>query len=269
MQIIGQKHNLELIEKWKELPQFIIITGEDHIGKTYFTQYLCKKYGLHYHKMSNDIKSVKNLVSEMSPNSKTLYHFKDFNSASIQSKNALLKITEEPIPGNYIVITGSNTLSTLESRGRKIILNPYSLEEFIEYSKTYIDDVDYIENLYMCGINTPAKLFLYKDVEDLKDLLELVNQIFTKLTYIGLNDIFKIIQMFDYKYDKELDKCLLFLNMLISYIEFNLCIKQLYSYKSILAILMSAKYDLIKTPSLNRKMLLYDTFYQIFNLREN
>ena len=34
MQIIGQEANLALIDKWKEMPPFVIIQGDEHTGKT-------------------------------------------------------------------------------------------------------------------------------------------------------------------------------------------------------------------------------------------
>ena len=37
MQIIGQKSNLEIINNWKKLPQFIILQGDKHTGKNHFS----------------------------------------------------------------------------------------------------------------------------------------------------------------------------------------------------------------------------------------
>lgn len=40
MQLIGQKSNLDIINKWETLPQFIIIQGDKHTGKSYLALYL-------------------------------------------------------------------------------------------------------------------------------------------------------------------------------------------------------------------------------------
>ena len=48
MYIIGQHENLESINKWKDLPNFLIIQGDRHMGKSYLTLYLCEKFKLHY-----------------------------------------------------------------------------------------------------------------------------------------------------------------------------------------------------------------------------
>lgn len=137
MQLIGQESNLDIISKWQTLPQFIIITGDKHTGKTHLTLYLCQQYNLQYVLMKNGINDIRKLLDVMKPNSNTLYHFKNFDSASIRAKNSLLKITEEPLPGNYIVITGGSQLKTLESRGRKLIMAPYSKDLMISYLQKY------------------------------------------------------------------------------------------------------------------------------------
>ena len=37
MYIIGQEHNIEIINKLENLPNFVIIQGDRHMGKSYFT----------------------------------------------------------------------------------------------------------------------------------------------------------------------------------------------------------------------------------------
>ena len=78
MQIIGQKYNLDIINSWKEMPNFTIIQGDKNTGKTSLVFYMCEKFGLHYVKMKNGINDIRQLIKLMSPNSKTVYHFKDF-----------------------------------------------------------------------------------------------------------------------------------------------------------------------------------------------
>ena len=92
MQIIGQEANLALIDKWKEMPPFVIIQGDEHTGKTYLTLYLCRKYGLRYKKISNRVDDVRSLINVMQPFSNTLYHFDNFHTASINAKNASVNI---------------------------------------------------------------------------------------------------------------------------------------------------------------------------------
>ena len=117
MQLIGQESNKILIDKWITPPNFIIIQGERHSGKTYMVTYICDKFNLFYKQVNISIKDIRNLLNVMTPNSKTLYHLKNFDKASLRAKNALLKVAEETPEGNYIVITGGQQLKTLEASG--------------------------------------------------------------------------------------------------------------------------------------------------------
>lgn len=267
MQLIGQESNLELIKNWGTLPQFIIIQGDKHTGKTYFISYLCNIFKLHYVRMNNGINDVRSLLDAMVPDSNTIYHFKDFDSASLQAKNALLKITEEPIRGNYIIITGSSQLKTLESRARKIIMAPYKESDVKQYMKKYyIPTV--IDKLYIAGCNTPAKVNMYKNYEHIDALLNYVFYIYEHITYISLDEIISMLSRFESRYDKEgIDSCLLFLTLLINVIEYNIKKDNYYSYYKILSILIQSKNMLRKEYTLNRKFLLFRTFYDIYLLR--
>lgn len=262
MQLIGQNENLDIINKWETLPPFIIISGDEHTGKTYMITYLCSKFNLHYVKMKNGVGDVRKLIDIMKPDSQTVYHFKNFDQASIQAKNALLKITEEPIRGNYIIITGSSQLKTLESRARRIHMNPYSFKDVSKLMESYFDDSNYMYQLYSCGINTPAKVIQYKDYENLKSLVDYTFEIFQKITYLTMDDVIVMLSKFDSRYE-GIDACLLFITMLINLIEFNLKEKRLFSYYNILEILIKGKSDLVKEPTLNRKFLLYRMFFNI------
>lgn len=265
MQLIGQKSNLGIINKWNNLPPFIIITGDEHTGKTHLTLYLCQKFGLHYKLMKNGINDVRKLIDVMKPGSNTVYHFKNFHTSSIRAKNALLKITEEPVLGNYIVITGSSQLKTLESRGRKIVMEPYSQEEVCEYMSPYYNNTELQNKLYMAGFNTPAKVETYKQYEHIEPLLNYTYDIFGKITYLTVDDIIVMLHSFESKYE-GVDACLLFLTMLINIIESNIKTKHFYSYYDILNILIQSRKSLVREPTLNRKFLLYRTFYNIYLL---
>ena len=263
MQLIGQKSNLELINRWKTLPNFIIIQGDRHTGKTHLTTYLCEKFGMHYVAMKNGIGDIRSLLDIMVENSNAVYHFKNFDKASIQAKNALLKVTEETPAGNVIVITGSSQIGTLESRAIKLVMSAYTEAEMVEYlSKFYTFDV--ARRLYLAGIDTPAKYMLYKDYDQIEQVLNYAFSIFETLSYVSIDTIIMMLHKFEYKYD-DMDPCLLFLEMLINIIEYNINnnLNYKYSYHNVLDLLIECKEDLLKDTTLNRKLLLYKTFYQI------
>ena len=263
MQIIGQEANLALIDKWKEMPPFVIIQGDEHTGKTYLTLYLCRKYGLRYKKISNRVDDVRSLINVMQPFSNTLYHFDNFHTASINAKNALLKVTEEPVPGNYIVITGGPQLKTLESRARRILMAPYSNTEIKQVMQPYFPEEDIQDALIECGINTPAKVIYYKSYEPIVNLVEYAKEIAERISGITPDIAIWITTRFENRYE-EIDACLLFLTMLINILENKIKNKRYYSYSRILTILLNGKKELIRQPTLKRKMLLYKIFYEIY-----
>lgn len=270
MQLVGQKQIMDIVDKWKELPNFLIIQGPRHYGKTYLLIYLCKKYGLHYVKMKNNVSDVRELITLMRKDSNTLYHFKDFDSASLQAKNALLKITEEPKQGNYIAITGNTQIKTLESRAKKLIMAPYIEQDMVEYMKKYYSDLEdeQRKKLYLSSIDTPAKVEYYSKCDQLYEIQTFAEQVFEKLTYINALDCMTIYNKFLSKYE-SVDNVILFLNMLIKIIENNILEKQVYHYYEILNILIDAKEKLERDRTLNRKFMIYRVFYQINLMRGN
>lgn len=267
MQLIGQKQNLELIGDWKQLPNFIIIQGDKNTGKHYMVLYLCELYKKYYVKVGNSVKEVRDLVNIMTPNSNTIYHFDNFDTASLQAKNALLKVTEETPPGNCIIITGGPQIKTLNSRARKIIMQPYIFEEMQPIMLKYFN-INLCETLFRAGINTPAKVEYYKNYEQLEEVLNLALSTFDILTYIKPEDGIKILTQFDDRYDKSvIDKCLLFLTMLINLIEHKINTSQYFSYYDILNIILETKSKLERENTLRRRMLLFNMFYDISSLR--
>ena len=266
MQIIGQSKNLDIINKWKYIPNFIIVQGEHNYGKTYFILNLCDKFKLGYLKVNNAVKDVRDLINIMKPNSNMVYHFKDFDTASTNAKNALLKITEEPIPGNYIIISGGPQIDTLKSRARIILMDPYTIDECYNYMDNINIKKDIQQKLYYAGLNTPSKIKFYNQYEDLERLIDYANKIFERITYINPIDIFELVNMFQNRYEiGKPDPVLLFLNILINDIQYSLEHKMYFSYMNILSILIEGRNKLQNDNTLRRKMLLYNIFYNIYN----
>lgn len=269
MQLIGQQLNLDIISKWNKFPNFLIIQGEEHTGKNYFLLYLCKLYKLHYIKVPISVKNIRELISQMVVNSNTVYHLDNFDKASPQAKSALLKITEEPMPGNYIVITGGPQIATLRSRARLIIMSPYKYEELNDLYSRYYPELDSLK-LFKAGINTPAKIEYYKDCTQLKELLDSVYSIFSKITYIEAVDYIPILKLFSNRYeDDEVDICMLYINMLLQLISEKMLSSGKYSYYDILEVILKIKKQLSSENTLNRRLLLFKMFYEINSLHNS
>lgn len=269
MQLIGQKNNIDIINKWDNLPNFIIIQGDRYTGKTHLAKYICDKFNINYVQMKNGINDIRGLLDIMSVGANVAYHFKDFDKASVQAKNALLKVAEETPKGNTIIITGNHQIPTLESRARKIVMSAYTKEEMLTFISKYYT-ADKVFDYYRAGFNTPSKVLKYKEYDGIDDLLNYVYNLFNDLPVLSIDTIVYMTSRFDSRYDK-LDVVILFLDMLINIInyksKYELNFK--YSFQNVLDNLIESKEALERDPTLNRKLLLYKTFYNIMLLGGN
>ena len=87
MQFIGQKENMEMINKWTSLPNFLIIQGDQHMGKRYLTIWLAEKFNLSYRELNKSVASIRDTIAKLRSNDNILYHLDNFESASLAAKN--------------------------------------------------------------------------------------------------------------------------------------------------------------------------------------
>lgn len=262
MFLVGQERNLDLIKNWTTMPSFTIVQGNNDTGKTYFIKYLCKRYGLGYMLLNNKVDTIRKLVSTSKPNSNIVYHFKDFHLASLGAKNALLKITEEPLQGNYIAISGLKQIDTLESRARIIKMQPYTdadLNTYIE--KTADIDKDIAQRLISCNFRTPSLISKYCKVEGINELLNFAECIVSDITHIEQSDVDSIVSRFDRSYEagKE-DKAIIFVELLCNLLEKQMLIKNYLSYNTEFNTLFKLRHLLASNTTFNRRLLLQSAF---------
>ena len=141
--MIGQnrlkKYVYKLIDK-KQFPRFCIISGVEGSGK----KTLCRDMQNNWKDVlwcvepDNKIETVRNAILDaykaISP---TVYVFYDVDNMSIQAKNALLKVTEEPPNNAYFIMTITdelNTLETIRSRATIFAMDNYTSDELYEYA---------------------------------------------------------------------------------------------------------------------------------------
>lgn len=263
MRLIGQEKNLELIKNWDTMPSFLIVQGNNDTGKTFFIKYLCKRYGLGYMLLDNKVDTVRKLVSTAKPNGNIVYHFKDFHLASINAKNALLKITEEPLPGNYIAISGLKQLDTLESRARILRMQPYTDEQLQEYVSISNLDKDIAKHLIKCNFRTPSLLSKYGSIEGIEEILVFAEYIAIDIFRLTQTDVNNIVYKFDRSYDKDVDKSLIFIEILCNLLEAQMIQRKYLSFSKEFDVLFKAKHLLSQNVNYNRKLVLQNTFEQL------
>lgn len=261
MRLIGQEKNLELIKNWKTMPSFLIVQGNNDMGKTYFVKYLCKKFGLGYMLLDNKVDTVRRLVSTATPNENIVYHFKDFHLASVNAKNALLKITEEPLQGNYIAITGLKQIDTLESRARIIKMQPYSDEELQEYISNSGIDPEIANKLIGCNFRTPSTILKYSKVENIKDIISFAESVVTDIYGLNQTDVNKIATRFDRTYERgSTDEALVFIEILCNLLEMQMLNSKYLGFAKEFKALFDAKHQLGQGVNFNRRLLLQSAF---------
>lgn len=262
MFLVGQEKNLDLIKNWTTLPSFLIVQGNNDTGKTYFIKYLCNKFNLSYMLLDNKVDTIRKLVSTMKPNDNIVYHFKDFHLASINAKNALLKVTEEPKQGNYIAISGLKQIDTLESRARIIKMQPYTdtdLQTFIENTNNI--DKKIANKLVQCNFRTPSLISRYCKVEGINELLTFAECKASDLMGLGQSEVDDIVSKFERSYKRgEEDKALIFIELLCNLLEGIMLSKNYLAFRDEFEILFKLKHLMNSNSSYNRKLLLQGAF---------
>lgn len=158
--MIGQRGNLEMIDKWVAdgCPQFFCIVGSRGSGKRMLAKYIAEKLKTNYSEVGIKVEDVRDVIDSATRYG-GFYVFADADTMSVNAKNALLKITEEPPKDAYFVVTiqdESSLLDTIKSRAQLIRIEPYSEDELRSYFFQVVDEGDYPEATIITSIaSTP------------------------------------------------------------------------------------------------------------------
>ena len=142
--MVGQKNLLKQID-WmcqaKCFPRFSILVGENGKQEEEFTRYITKQLGCFLHILPDTkIDTIRDIITESYKIYKPmLYVLQDADNMSIQAKNSLLKVTEEPPNNAYFIMLLNdinNTLDTIKSRATIFAMEPYSWNDLNTYFMT-------------------------------------------------------------------------------------------------------------------------------------
>ena len=164
--MIGQaKLQNTLEEMLDNFPRFSIVVGG--VGKRTFAKLVAEKIGATYTECGISVDSVRGaLDTAYRVKDKMLYVFPNIQKMSINAKNALLKVTEEPPQNAYFIITADTTervLDTLLSRGVLFRLEPYTHKDLSDYVKANGITVKDADSFYSLCENP-------QDVKELADV---------------------------------------------------------------------------------------------------
>ncbi|MBR4377325.1 MAG: AAA family ATPase [Bacilli bacterium] len=213
--MIGQK---ELIMRLNDLinigkfPSFCILVGPRGSGKKLMADNIVSwlkssdMYPNHIVKYTLPDLRV-DTVRQMIEDAYTIKEFtvmiiEDADTMSLNAKNALLKITEEP-PENVIFIMTlrdlSNTLPTIKSRANYFQMDIYTIDEILEYAKLSNEDS---RILSVC--ETPGEVDLMKKC-GIKELSEYVNLVIDNIAEVQPANAFKSSSKLALKTDEGID----------------------------------------------------------------
>ena len=259
MKVIGQKKNLELIKKWrmnKDFPRFIIIAGDTGSGRFTIAKSIMKSAGLDGIVHECGIEAVRTAIEESySISTPTLHIFKDADGMSVNSKNALLKVVEEPPKNAYFCMTVRNIdgmLGTIKSRATIIKMEAYTRQEL----ESVTDDplkLEYCKNIGQMKI----------DRKDLDKAIGCANEVIESLATLSRSKLFKATTFLKAK-NTDTDKidCDLFMRVF----EKNLARGVYVPYQDLRIIAEYKRY--LRMNTINKKACIESMFLSILEARE-
>lgn len=189
--MIGQQY-LQMFFESSDLPRFMIIVGVKGCGKkTIIKECLSKRFDTVY-EVGTTIDAIRDVKekAQLYAGIKTLYVIADADNMSINAKNALLKLLEEPPRDAYFVMTlmdEGNTLETILSRAIVIPMMPYMSSDIVEYVMTKCGKrVELLERLCSCPGEVDALM------DNVEKFYEYVQKVVNNIDKVSGSNSFKI-----------------------------------------------------------------------------
>lgn len=208
MYICGQKELLSdintLIDKNK-FPHFAILVGGAGFGKKLLADYIAMRLGANFVPCGIKAEEVRDVIyNSYTVAEKTLYMFFDCDDMSVTSKNALLKVTEEPPNDSYFIMTVqdlSSVLGTIVSRATVFYMNHYSVNDIDEYIKKNGFDFDDKTRSIVRQICTCPNDVRIASSSDIKAVYDTADKFIQYIGAVNLANELKISQSLDIKKD--------------------------------------------------------------------
>lgn len=213
--MIGQKRLQDIFKLLihnSEFPRFCVLTGQIGSGKKTMCDWIVDEF----RKRNSSVTAYKlpdvriDTIREMISTSyratePMIYIIADADTMSVQAKNSLLKITEEPPNNAYFIMTlesAEMTLETIRSRASIFQLDPYTSDEIRAYSKRL--GVSKADELGMvCDIcDVPGDVEHMKQY-GVKEFYDYVNKVVDNIDVADGANVFKASDKLAVKQDSE------------------------------------------------------------------
>lgn len=266
--MIGQKRLLGTIRQLVDkdiFPRFSIIVGPSGSGKKTVAHAV---FGMLssgvFTECGTGIDDIRNMIKESYRLNgvQSVYLISDADGMSVQAKNALLKITEEPPKGAYFIMTledVNNTLDTIKSRGAVFYTETYTRNEIEAYTKQQTDDIEVVEIAKdLCETPGEVNVLLNLNLGEFYDYVKLT---FDNVASVSLANALKISNRIAIKADDaEKYDLKLFWKAFI-----NVCSKSMTENDYVLhwIIVTSKALKSLRTKGINRQMLFDKWLFEI------
>lgn len=208
----------ELITNNK-FPRFSIVVGERGSDSVNAGYYIANKMGINYIKLPDvKVDTVRKMISDAYKiHSPLVYIIPNADDMSVNAKNALLKVTEEPPNKAYIVMCLediNNTLATIKSRGTVFQMDRYTPDELKEYArelyvnKSDIDEKDIDVIADVCSTPGEVDMLMKSGVKEFYRYVEYAS---LALQDMKGSEVFNYLKKLAYKDEEDKFDCILFL----------------------------------------------------------
>lgn len=213
MNIVGQTKLLSDIDNLvsnNNFPRYSIINGVEGSGKKLMSAYIAKKLNATLVPCDLSVNSVREVIElSYTQTSPTVYMWANANTMSINAKNAVLKVTEEPPQNSYFIMTTDNInglLGTLISRGRVFNMSPYTSTELEDYAKRKLPDISAEELNIIINISTTPQDVMNLSEIDINKFNLVVKTLCDRVGEVNLANELKIPTFLKFKEDDKDNK---------------------------------------------------------------
>lgn len=209
--MIGQTDLINRLETQYEeecLPRFLIFVGAEGMGK----RTLMREFAHEHWKLVEELPDVKvDTIRQMIADayklsSPTAYIIPDAHKMSVNARNAILKVTEEP-PNKATflmsVVSLEQTLATIKSRGTAYHMRPYSLSEKEEYLDLLDVSLDKQEREFVLDVSVTMQEIERLVSSDPGEFQKYVNKLIDNIASVTVANALKTGNVIAFKDDGE------------------------------------------------------------------
>lgn len=205
--MIGQKNLLQIFKRLIDndsFAKFTIIVGERGSQCNEFASYIAKWLNANLVNVPDvKVDTIRDTILEAyKVSSPTVYNITDVDSMSLQARNSLLKVTEEPPNKSYFIMTvenENNLLNTIKSRGSVFYTERYSKDEILEY---YHLTSNGDESIITMLCDTPGEVDLLCKMKP-SEFYSYVEKVVDNIATVSGSNAFKISSSIQFKDTEE------------------------------------------------------------------